>query len=33
VTDDLDHAVAYVLECYERQCADVPAAPAKADAQ
>jgi uncharacterized protein (TIGR00730 family) len=33
VTDDLDQALACVLECYEQQCADVPAAPAKADAQ
>ena len=33
VTDDLDEALALVLECYERRCADVPAEPAKADAQ
>jgi uncharacterized protein (TIGR00730 family) len=33
VTDDLDDAVARVLECYERRCAESPAAPAKADAQ
>ena len=33
VTDDLDDAVARVLECYERRCAEMPAAPAKADAQ
>jgi uncharacterized protein (TIGR00730 family) len=33
VTDDLDQALAHVLEAYERQSADVPAAPAKADAQ
>jgi len=33
VTDDLDEAVARVLECYEQKCADVPAVPAKADAQ
>ncbi len=33
VTDDLDQAFARVLECHERRCADVPAEPAKADAQ
>jgi uncharacterized protein (TIGR00730 family) len=33
VTDDVDDAVARVLECYERRCAGMPAAPAKADAQ
>jgi hypothetical protein len=33
VTDDVDEAVARVLECYEQRCADMPAAPAKADAQ
>jgi uncharacterized protein (TIGR00730 family) len=33
VTDDVDEAVAQVLECYERRCAELPAAPAKADAQ
>jgi hypothetical protein len=33
VTDDVDQAVALVLECYERRCAAMPAAPAKADAQ
>jgi uncharacterized protein (TIGR00730 family) len=33
VTDDVDDAVAQVLDCYERRCADSPAAPAKADAQ
>ena len=33
VTDDVDQAAAYVLECYERRCAGMPAAPAKADAQ
>ena len=32
-TDDLDEAVRMVIECYERRCADVPAEPAKADAQ
>jgi predicted Rossmann-fold nucleotide-binding protein len=32
VTDDLDEAVARVLECYERRCAEMPALPAKADA-
>src|SRR5438045_8938550 len=33
VTDDIDDAVARVLECYHRRCADMPADPAKADAQ
>jgi uncharacterized protein (TIGR00730 family) len=33
VTDDLDEAVARVLACYERRCAEMPAEPAKADAQ
>jgi uncharacterized protein (TIGR00730 family) len=33
VTDDPDDAVARVLECYETRCADMPAAPVKADAQ
>ena len=33
VTDDLDDVVVHVLECYDRRCAHVPAAPAKADAQ
>jgi uncharacterized protein (TIGR00730 family) len=33
VTDDVEAAVAYVIECYERRCAQMPAAPAKADAQ
>jgi uncharacterized protein (TIGR00730 family) len=33
VTDDVDEAVRRVLECYERRCAAIPAAPAKADAQ
>jgi uncharacterized protein (TIGR00730 family) len=33
VTDDIDDAVAQVLECYERRCAEMPATPAKADAQ
>jgi uncharacterized protein (TIGR00730 family) len=33
VTDDLPDAVARVLECYEIRCAEVPASPAKADAQ
>ena len=32
-TDDADEAVRLVLECYERRCADEPAAPRKADAQ
>jgi uncharacterized protein (TIGR00730 family) len=33
VTDDVDEAVARVVECYEQRCAGMPAAPAKADAQ
>jgi uncharacterized protein (TIGR00730 family) len=33
VTDDVEQAVAYVLECYERRCADDPSAPFKEDAQ
>jgi uncharacterized protein (TIGR00730 family) len=33
VTDDPDEAVATVASCYERRCAEAPAAPAKADAQ
>jgi hypothetical protein len=33
VTDDVEDAVARVLECYEIRCAEVPASPAKADAQ
>jgi uncharacterized protein (TIGR00730 family) len=33
VTDDLDEVVTRVLECYETRCAEMPASPAKADAQ
>jgi uncharacterized protein (TIGR00730 family) len=33
VTDDVEDAVARVLECYDRRCALMPTAPAKADAQ
>jgi predicted Rossmann-fold nucleotide-binding protein len=33
LTDDVDEAVDYVLECYERRCAESPAEPRKADAQ
>jgi hypothetical protein len=33
VTDNLDEAVLQVLDCYERRCAESPAAPVKADAQ
>jgi uncharacterized protein (TIGR00730 family) len=33
VTDDTREACQLVLDCYERRCADVPAAPVKADAQ
>jgi predicted Rossmann-fold nucleotide-binding protein len=32
-TDDVDEAVQLVLDCYERRCADEPAAARKADAQ
>jgi uncharacterized protein (TIGR00730 family) len=33
VTDDVDEAVEQVVRCYEERCAEVPAAPRKADAQ
>ena len=33
VTDDAAEAVATVVTCYERRCAETPAEPAKADAQ
>jgi uncharacterized protein (TIGR00730 family) len=33
VTDDIDVAIARVQECYDRRCAEMPAEPAKADAQ
>jgi uncharacterized protein (TIGR00730 family) len=33
VTDDLDELVTRVVECYETRCAEMPASPAKADAQ
>jgi uncharacterized protein (TIGR00730 family) len=33
VTDDVDEAVAQVLDCYERRCSEMPVASAKADAQ
>jgi uncharacterized protein (TIGR00730 family) len=33
VTDDPEEVVNVVIECYERHCAEVPASPAKADAQ
>jgi uncharacterized protein (TIGR00730 family) len=33
VTDDPGEAVATVATCYERRCAEMPAAPAKADAE
>jgi uncharacterized protein (TIGR00730 family) len=33
VSDDPDETVEIVADCYERRCAEVPAAPAKADAQ
>jgi uncharacterized protein (TIGR00730 family) len=33
ITDDPDDVVERVLECYETRCAEMPAAPVKADAQ
>jgi uncharacterized protein (TIGR00730 family) len=33
VTDDPEETLAYVLECYERRCAEMPHTPRKADAQ
>ncbi len=33
VTDDTREAVELVVDCYEQRCAEVPAAPAKEDAQ
>ena len=33
VSDDPEEAVEVVVDCYERRCAEVPAAPRKADAQ
>jgi uncharacterized protein (TIGR00730 family) len=33
VTDDVEAVVARVVECYERRCAEMPASPAKADAE
>jgi len=33
LTDDPDEAVATIVECYRRRCAELPAEPAKADAQ
>ena len=33
VTDDPAEAVEIVVDCYERRCAQVPAAAAKEDAQ
>jgi uncharacterized protein (TIGR00730 family) len=33
VTDDPEEAFGIVSECYERRCADMPAAPVKEDAQ
>jgi uncharacterized protein (TIGR00730 family) len=33
ITDDPQEAVDLVVDCYERRCAEVPAAPVKADAQ
>jgi uncharacterized protein (TIGR00730 family) len=33
LTDSPEHALEHVLDCYERRCAAVPAAPEKADAE
>jgi uncharacterized protein (TIGR00730 family) len=33
VTDDPEEAVNVVIDCYEQHCSEVPASPAKADAQ
>jgi uncharacterized protein (TIGR00730 family) len=33
VTDDPEDAVAQVINCYDRRCAELPAQPARADAQ
>jgi uncharacterized protein (TIGR00730 family) len=33
VTDDVEAAVAQVLECYDRRCAEMPHTPRKSDAQ
>jgi uncharacterized protein (TIGR00730 family) len=33
VTDDVEAVVARVVECYEQRCAEMPASPAKADAE
>jgi uncharacterized protein (TIGR00730 family) len=33
LTDDAEDAVEVVIDCYDRRCAQVPAAPQKADAQ
>jgi uncharacterized protein (TIGR00730 family) len=33
VTDDVEEAVRFVLECYERRCSEMPHTPRKADAQ
>jgi len=33
VTDDVGDAVAKVIDCYERRCAEMPASPARADAR
>ncbi len=33
VTDNVDDAVAQVVDCYERRCAELPVLPIKADAQ
>jgi uncharacterized protein (TIGR00730 family) len=33
LTDDVDEAVAHVLECYRRRCAESPVSPEKGDAE
>ena len=33
LTDEVGEAIEIILECYERRCAELPAAPLKADAQ
>jgi predicted Rossmann-fold nucleotide-binding protein len=33
LTDDVETAVAHVLDCYDRRCAENPHAPHKEDAQ
>jgi hypothetical protein len=33
VTDDSEDAIETIVECYERRCAEMPAAAVKADAE